>query len=127
MIKQEIHLYFRGNLCHDQGMNSNNPQDLAKAYLDAWQQQWSQLAADPAWQQMAQQQWQQFAQNIMSASPPGGVMQTPMPSANVKNDEPRPTTSSAAPELGAQLLAECFMRMARLEARVADLESKLSK
>lgn len=92
-----------------------NPQDMAKAYLDAWQQQWSQLAADPTWQQMAQQQWQQFAQGMMSAGAPSGNMP----------HEPRTATTSSAPELGAQLLAECFMRLARLEARVADLESRL--
>jgi len=121
---QEIHLYFRQNFCHDAWMNSDNPQDMAKTYLDAWQQQWSQLAADPAWQQMAQQQFQQFAAGMMSASPPG-MMQTTAPSANVKPDETRPHSSQPASELGAQLLAECFMRMARLEARVADLESRL--
>ncbi|HRJ13114.1 MAG TPA: hypothetical protein PKW15_07730 [Alphaproteobacteria bacterium] len=106
-------------------MNSNNPQDMAKAYLDAWQQQWSQLAADPAWQQAAQQQFQQFAASMMSAVPSGSVQNIP-PSANVKPDEPRPHSTSTAPELGAQLLAECFTRLARLEARVADLESRIS-
>ena len=94
-----------------------NPQDMAKAYLDAWQTQWSQLSADPAWQQMAQQQWQQFAQSMMSSA---------APSANIKPDEPRPVPSQPASDLGAQLLAECFMRLARLEARVANLESSTS-
>lgn len=102
----------------------NDPQDMAKAYLDAWQQQWSQLAADPAWQQMAQQQFQQFASSMMSAASPASAGAGF--SAKMNTDDPRPATSPASHELGAQLLAECFMRMARLEARVADLESRLS-
>ncbi len=99
-----------------------DPQDLAKAYLDAWQQQWSGLAADPAWQAAAQQQWQQFMQNMMAGAPPafaGAGL-----SGTVRHDEPRAAAHSPASDLGAQLLAECFMRMARLEARVADLESR---
>ncbi len=103
-----------------------NPQDLAKAYLDQWQQQWSQMAADPTWQAAAQQQWQQFMNGMISGPAPFGV-QNPPPSDKVKSDDPRPTSNPPASDLGAQLLAECFMRMARLEARVADLESKLSK
>jgi len=95
-----------------------NPQDMAKAYLDAWQTQWSGMMADPAWQAAAQQQWQHFAQQMMSSGAPSG---------NMKDDEPRSPSHSPASDLGAQLLAECFMRMARLEARVADLESQLSK
>ncbi len=98
----------------------NNPEDMAKAFLDQWQQQWSQLAVDPAWQQMAQQQWQQFAQSMGMGSMPGMGA-----SANVgAHDHARPTPHPPASDLGAQLLAECFMRLARLEARVADLESK---
>jgi hypothetical protein len=93
-----------------------NSEDMAKAFLDQWQQQWSTLATDPAWQQMAQQQWQQFAQNMMNVQ---------MPSANVGAHDPtRAAASPPASDLGAQLLAECFMRLARLEARVADLESR---
>ena len=100
---------------------TQSPEDMAKAYLDAWQQQWSHIAADPAWQQVAAQQWQQFASGMMAGMP------NPAQHGNVQHDDPRSPSSSAAPELGAQLLAECFTRLARLEARVADLESKVSK
>lgn len=106
-------------------MNSNDPQEMAKAYLDAWQQQWSQLAADPAWQQMAQQQFQQFAQGMMASTAPPASAGAGF-SANMKPDDPRPNPTSSSSELGAQLLAECFMRLARLEARLADLESRVS-
>ncbi len=95
----------------------SNSEDMAKAFLDQWQQQWSSLAVDPAWQHMAQQQWQQFAQNMMSVG---------APSANMAgHDQPRPASHPPASDLGAQLLAECFMRLARLEARLADLESRV--
>jgi hypothetical protein len=119
--KQEFHLYFPAILCQDGAMNIQNPEEMAKAYLDAWQAQWAQLAADPAWQQSAQQQFQQFAQNMM-----GGMPMTPT-SANVRHDDPRSSSSAPAPDLGASLLAECFTRLARLEARVADLERSPSK
>lgn len=128
--KQEIRLYLEPNLCQNNAMNSNNPEELAKAYLDAWQQQWSQIAADPAWQQAAAQQWQQFASGMMAGMPPafaGAGSSQQSPSDNVKTNDTRPTSTSATPELGAQLLAECFTRLARLEARLADLESKVSK
>jgi hypothetical protein len=102
---------------HDEDMQPD-PAEMAKAYLDAWQTQWSQLAADPAWQAAAAQQWQQFAGQMMTGMAPNATM---------PNHEPRTAAPAASSELGAQLLAECFMRIARLEARVADLESKLSK
>jgi len=101
----------------------SNSEDIAKAFLDQWQQQWSQLAIDPAWQQMAGQQWQQFAQQMVNMQMPGA-----MPSANVGGHDPtRAAAHPPASDLGAQLLAECFMRLARLEARLADLESRVSK
>ncbi len=102
-----------------------NPQDLAKAYLDQWQQQWSQMAADPTWQAAAQQQWQQYMNGMMQVTAPSGSVQMPTPSGNMKTDDPRTASPPPASDLGAQLLAECFMRMARPEARVADLESRV--
>ncbi len=107
-----------------------NSEDMAKAFLDQWQQQWTGLAADPAWQQMAQQQWQQFAQSMMMTPMPpafAGAGSSPIAASDkVKpNDDARSPPTASASDLGAQLLAECFMRMARLEARLADLESRV--
>ena len=96
---------------------------LARRYLDLWQSQLSGLAADQALtEQIARLfaaanaqvasaiQAAQAASHATTAAPPG---------------QDRTATAAAAPGHGPDDLGELRKRVAALEARIAELESKL--
>jgi hypothetical protein len=101
--------------------NDDAPADfdkLARRYLDLWQSQLAGLASDQA---VTEQIARLFAAaNAQVAS----AMQAPQGASNAPT--PWPPSAAAAPGNGADDVGELRKRIEALEARIAELESKLA-
>ncbi len=97
---------------------------LARRYLDLWQSQLSGLAADQA---LAEQIARLFAMaNAQVASAMEAAQAAPHASAaSPPNAAPGAAPAAAAPGYGVDDLGELRKRVAALEARIAELESRL--
>jgi ubiquinone biosynthesis protein UbiJ len=110
--------------------DSDKPADfdhLARRYLDLWQSQLAGLASDQA---LAEQIARLFAAaNAQVASAIQAAQGAPHAAASsaTRQDTPTGTASAAAASRhGADDLGELRQRVAALEARIAELESKLA-
>jgi hypothetical protein len=97
--------------------------ELAKKYLDLWQQQIAGLARDPAKMTDAATAWSQMASSFLAASP-NPFTATPHDSASAAPSAHRPAPASAPPGAGGLDPLQLLRRLDDIERRLSALESQ---